>query len=109
MKKKFRVKRNEEFTEILNKKRFVSSSSYVIYYANRKEDYARGGISVPKKMGDAVDRNRIKRQIRMMLQDIIDFDNGKKDFIVIARKGYLDKSYEDNRNDLEMLCKKAII
>ena len=107
--KKYRVRKNEDFSYIINKKRKIANSSFVIYYDNRKEKHSRVGISVSKKLGNAVKRNKIKRQVRMMLSNIYDFDHHKYDLIIIVRNNYLEKSFIDNQNSLEKLIKKAII
>ncbi len=107
--KKYRVKKNGDFSLIISKKKSLASNSFIIYYYDNKEEHSRVGISVSKKLGNAVVRNKIKRQIRMMLANFYEFDNTKLDFIIICRKGYLDNSFADNQNDLEKLIKKAII
>ncbi len=107
--KKYRVKKNEEFASIISRKKSLASNSFILYYFDNKEEHSRVGISVSKKLGNAVVRNKIKRQIRMMLANFYDFDNTKLDLIVICRKAYLDSSFVDNQNDLEKLIKKAII
>ena len=109
MKKEYRVRKNEEFAQIISEKHSVSNSSFVVYYSDRKEDHARVGISVSKKLGGAVDRNRIKRQVREMVKALIGFEQCPKDLIIIVRKGYLEKAFSDNKNDLEKAIKKAII
>lgn len=104
MKKEYRVKRNEDFQDIIKNKNSVANRKYVIYY--KVNDYhLRVGISVSKKLGNAVIRNKTKRQLRMMIQEIFD-KNQKVDFIVIVRKGFLESSYEDNMNDLKSLYNK---
>ena len=80
-----------------------------MYYTNKKVDNSRVGISVSKKMGNAVIRNKIKRQVREMARDLIDFNNCDKDLIIIVKKGYIDKSFKENKKDLEILLKKGII
>lgn len=107
--KKYRIKKNEEFSSIIALKKSKASDSFVVYFAPRKEDYSRVGISVSKKLGVAVDRNKIKRQIRMMLADFYDFENETKDIIIIARKGYLEKAFKENLSDLEKITKSSII
>ena len=76
MKKENRIKKNEEFQSIIKHNKSKSNRYYVLYYANRKHDYDRIGISVGKKSGNAVVRNKIKRQVRMMLQELCDFNSG---------------------------------
>ena len=67
MKKQYRIRKNREFSSIIEKKHSVASNSFVVYFDTKKETYSRVGISVSKKLGDAVTRNKIKRQIRMIV------------------------------------------
>lgn len=109
MKKDLRIKKNEEFSRIISKNKTFSNSLYKIYRDIAKENHSRIGISVSKKIGNAVVRNKIKRQIRMMLIDFYDFEKSKFDLIIIVRNNYLKKAYKDCKNELEMLIKKVII
>lgn len=109
MKKDYRIKKNEEFSSIISQKDTYASKCFVVYCSNKKLQHARVGISVSKKLGNAVVRNKIKRQVRMMIHNILDFDDYSKDIIVIVRASYLDNKFEDNQNDLEKVIKKAII
>ena len=109
MKKAYRIRKNEEFSSIINEKHSRHSAGFVVYYEKKKLDNARAGISVSKKLGNAVERNRIKRQVREMIRALIDFETCPIDMIVIVRKPYLEKDFMANKNDLEMLIKKAII
>lgn len=109
MNKARRVRKNEEFSKIIGNKHIFSNASFIIYINERKENNARIGISVSKKLGIAVIRNKIKRQIRMMFNDLIDFDNYPYDLICIVKRSYLDNSFETNKQQLEKLIKKAII
>lgn len=109
MKKTYRIRKNEEFSRIMQEKHSVSSKCFVLYFSNKKEDKCRVGISVSKKLGSAVERNKIKRQVREMAKSVIDFDNDSMDYIIIVRQGYLNNIYQDNLADLEKTLKKAII
>ena len=110
MKKAYRIKKNEEFASIIGKKHSLSSANFIVYYYDKASNSnARVGISVSKKLGDAVHRNKYKRQIRQMCMTLIDYENCPIDIIVIARKPYLENEYADNLADLEKLLKKAII
>ena len=109
MRKENRIRKNEEFVRIINERHSSANASFVLYESMKKQQEARAGISVSKKLGDAVTRNRIKRQVREMIKALVDFEKSPKDLIVIVRKGYLNNSFLDNQADLEKLVKKAII
>ncbi|WP_028042614.1 ribonuclease P protein component [Candidatus Stoquefichus massiliensis] len=104
MKKEYRIKRNEDFQTIIHKKNSVANSKFVIYYL-KNNCHMRVGISVSKKLGNAVVRNKTKRQVRMMIQEVFEKDQ-KKDFIVIVRQKFLKSSYQDNIKDLKFLYNK---
>ena len=108
MKKEYRVKKSQEFAEIMNYKKFYTCPSFAIYVKPRKEDHARVGISVGKKMGKAVVRNKIKRQVRMMVQDIYSFEE-KLDTIILDRVKYHEENYINNKKLLERLVQKVKI
>ena len=109
MKRQYRIRKNEEFSSIIGNKKSVSDACFVLYFEDKKENYARIGVSVSKKLGNAVVRNKIKRQVKEMAKQLVDFDNYPKDLIIIVRKAYLDKDFIYNKNHLELLIKKAII
>lgn len=109
MKKAYRIRKNEEFASIISKKHSRNSACFVMYYEPKKMDNARVGISVSKKLGNAVQRNRIKRQVREMIRALIDFETFSLDVVIIVRKSYLGRDFMANKNDLEILIKKAII
>ena len=108
MKKEYRVKKTQEFAEIMNNKKFYTCPSFVIYVKPRKEDHPRIGISVGKKMGNAVMRNKVKRQVRMMVQEIYQF-NENFDTIILIRVKYHEENYRNNKKLLESLVKKVKI
>src|SRR5690625_6407627 len=65
MRKAYRVKKNSEFQSILRTGKSFANRELVIYYKPKvRQKHFRIGISVGKKIGNAVTRNRIKRLIR---------------------------------------------
>lgn len=100
MKKEFRVLKNYEFSSIIQNRQFVKSSSFVCYFQKRKLDHARVGISVGKKLGNAVCRNKVKRQLRSIVDDVFTFEEGY-DVIIIVRPAYTNKSFEENKNEMK--------
>ena len=98
MKKSYRVKRDKDFNAI-----FKSGQNV----ANRKDQpHFRVGLSVSKKLGNAVTRNRIKRLIRHVLikhQAFLTTD----DFVVIARKGVEELDFHQVEKNLVHVLKLA--
>ena len=108
MKKAYRVRKNEEFTRIISKKHTRSSKNFVIHYDSKVLDHSRIGISVSKKLGNAVIRNKVKRQVREMVKEL-DLYELSYDYIIIVRKGYFEGSFADNKKDLEKTIKACRI
>ena len=92
------VKKNIEFARIIKENNSYKTSPYIIYIERTNESRFHFGISVSKKLGNAVIRNKIKRQIK----NIIDKKDYKNNFncIIIVRKEFLSNSFSENENVL---------
>ena len=108
MRKNYRIRKSQEFSEIIKNKHFYSSSVMTIYVREKKEDVCRIGISVKKKIGNAVVRNKVKRQVRMMVQELYTFDENF-DTIILVRVKYHEENFANNKKLLERLVKKVKI
>lgn len=106
MKKKYSLKRNEEIGKIIHLRKFVKNNVYLIYYFNNENnEHSRICISVSKKNGNAVVRNKIKRQIREMVTGIFDFSL-KKDYVIIVRNDFMNNDFNENKQQLTNLYLK---
>ncbi|GAA0608412.1 ribonuclease P protein component [Virgibacillus siamensis] len=87
MKKIFRIKDNKEFQYVFKHGKSFANRQLVIYYIKRQDqDHFRVGLSVGKKIGNAVIRNRIKRYLRQSLHELDDRMLRGYDIVVIARQ-----------------------
>ena len=59
---------------------------------------SRAGIITSKSLGNAVQRNRVRRQLRAILSSLLPKMTQKKDILLIARKAILDADFNDIRN-----------
>lgn len=101
--RKSRLSRSAEFDRVYRSGRSAQHRLLVLYRFDRPEDVPAGdgsgpgsrlGITVSKKVGGSVVRNRIKRQLREALQasDLLD---GDADYVAIARPGLPEKVEAD--------------
>jgi ribonuclease P protein component len=99
MKRANRVRKHQEFDSIIHESRYVKSPRFVVYYRLRKEGESRIGISVSKRNGNSVTRNRIKRQIRAVIAAGYKL-NQPLDIIIVVRASYLPANFADEREEL---------
>lgn len=100
-----RIKNSDDFALVIKKGHAKRNNSYTIHYLSNSLEYVRVGISVSKKIGNAVTRNHVKRQIRSMCHNLLDFNGLSLDIVIIARKDYLSKSFGENQSLLSDLFK----
>ncbi|MBR4617883.1 MAG: ribonuclease P protein component [Bacilli bacterium] len=107
MKKKNIVKTKEEFNNIINTGFCNKNKYFVVYSKENKKEYDCFGISVGKKIGNAVTRNKYKRKIRNII-DIYrkDYVNSK-DYIIILRSNALSITFEEMKENLIILLNKG--
>lgn len=103
MKKEFRVKTNQDFQKVFNSKK-VNGTSFAIHYCKHEYEHPRFGVSASKKLGNAVFRTTTRRQVRSMLQNILkNSEIENLDYIVIVRKKYCEKTFQENFDELNKL------
>ena len=87
MKKELRIKKNKEFQEAFQKGHSFANRQFVVYSLKKEgQDYYRIGLSVSKKIGNAVTRNRIKRYLKQSIFELNDQLAPGNDYVIIARK-----------------------
>nr|WP_275899598.1 ribonuclease P protein component [Bacillus piscicola] len=108
VKKDYRIKKNHEFSRVFDKGVSSANRQFVVYVLDKPEQsHFRVGITVSKKMGNAVVRNRIKRVLREILHEIGSQLVQEKDYIIIARKPIVDMSYKDIKKSLRHVLRVA--
>lgn len=84
------------------------SKFFVVKIKNNKTGFPRFGIVISKKTEKkAVERNRIKRQIRKSVEDLIPKIDIGKDFLIIVKRGLVKKSTKEILALLEGVFKKG--
>ena len=109
MKKSFRVKREKDFKAIFKDGTSFANRKFVVYQLENQQNHFRAGLSVSKKLGNAVTRNQIKRRIRHILQSVKGSLVEHVDFVVIARKGVETLEYAEMEKNLLHVLKLSKI
>lgn len=107
MQKEYRVKKSQEIETIMKKGYSKANPYFIVYkYANTDNGHFRMAISVGKKVGIAVTRNKVKRRIRAVSTEHKHHMNPKFDYFIIARKGVDELDYLTFKAKLEQVYRK---
>lgn len=107
MKKINILKDSRDFDRIIKNNKPYIYKDYIIYIERDTNNYYKFGISTGKKLGSAVNRNKIKRQIK----SIIDQNDYQNNFncIIIVGKGINERTFEERKNNLLIALKNINI
>ena len=101
MKKSYRIKKESDFQRVFETHNSVANHKFVIYQMHKpNQPHFRVGISVGKKVGNAVQRGWVKRRIRQTLLEVKPELKQDVDFLVIARKSAADLSMKEIKKNL---------
>ena len=107
MKKTTTLKKNNEFVRIYKSGRFFAGKYIIIYARKNRSGLNRLGITVGKKIGKSVKRNRVKRLIRESYRFYEDFIPPGLDIIFVARNIEKEYGYAEIRREMKFLLKKV--
>jgi len=102
MKKINIVRKNEEFNDIIREGTKSQSQLFYLYFLKNSYSYNRYGIAISKKIGNAVVRNKYKRQIKDIIDDINISITGF-DFILIAKTNIKNYKYKDIKENISKM------
>ena len=107
MKKKNVVKSNVLFNEIIKSGKHIKNKYYILCSQKKDDLNNKYGIAVGKKVGNAVVRNKIKRQIRNLIDNNYDIFPKYHNYIIICKKEILFLSFQEMENELIKLVHKG--
>jgi ribonuclease P protein component len=96
--RRHRLSRSRDFDAVYRQGRSVSTRFLVLYRFDREGEVdgeARLGIAVPKKIGGAVTRNRIKRRLREVWRELLPEVPAGADYVLLVRTPLADAEGRD--------------
>lgn len=105
MKRSHSLKKNADIEAVLAYKRAAHTAHFSVYKKpkNQAEHY-RVAFSVPKKFGNAVKRNQMKRRLRAIFDQLT--IQGTDDVFVLVRPKAKDLTFAQIENDIKVCLNK---
>jgi len=88
--RRHRLSRSRDFDAVYRQGRSVSTRSLTLHWFAREDDAdgsPRVGLAIPRAVGSAVVRNRLKRQLRGVWAELADEAPQGCDYVLVARPG----------------------
>ena len=98
MKKINILKNSRDFDRIIKNNKSYKYKDYIIYIEKDTDDVFKFGLSVGKKIGNAVRRNKVKRQLKSIISEK-DYQNNFN-CIIIVGKGINERSFDEMKKNL---------
>ncbi|HHV18137.1 MAG TPA: ribonuclease P protein component [Thermoanaerobacterales bacterium] len=105
MKKSFRLTKNLEFKNVYRTGRRLTSPFFTMYIKKNALGYSRLGVSVSKKVGKSVVRNKIKRRIKEIIRTNFDYIKNGWDIVFSVRPLSVNLDYAIMEKEVKTLLK----
>ncbi len=106
MKKKEVVKKKADFNSIIQTCPCSKNKFFNIYIRKSNHSTAHFGLAIGKKVGNAVVRNHLKRQVRAIIDLHKDIFSNDSDYIIMIKKDCYQKSFSLLEQSLVELIKE---
>lgn len=101
-----RITRSRRYKQIYGEKRTLFSGTMVVYHAVAEEGRPRIGLTVSRKIGNAVVRNRVKRLLREIFRQNRDRFNQPLDLVVNAKKSIRDADFRTLEAEFRIVIRR---
>lgn len=106
MKKINIIKKSNDFTRIIKAKKGISNNLFILNQEANELNIPKFGITFVKKIGNAVTRNKLKRQVKSIIDNNKDIYEKNKNYIIIIRKDATRATYKELETNLVNLFLK---
>ena len=98
MNKKYVLKKNEDILLVIKTGIKKVFKHFIIYRKENKLTNSRFCVSVSKKIGNAVVRNKLKRQVKdIIMKNMV---TKKEDYVIILSSSFKELPFLDKKNEI---------
>jgi ribonuclease P protein component len=95
-----RIKKRSDFQKVLLRGKKVHTHHFIVVCGRANHEAIRLGITVSKKVGNAVKRNRVKRLVREFFRRNKSLFAVSSDTVIIAKQGAQELNYHQVATEL---------
>lgn len=100
------IKKNREFTKIYKKSKFYVGKYLILYLLENTLQVNRIGITISRKVGNSVKRNRIRRLVKENYRLFELHLMGHHDYVFVAKKNDCIPNFVELKKEMKYLFKK---
>ena len=100
------IKNGETYSQIISNNKSFKNKYFSVYY-EKSNDNNKYGITVPKKVGKAHIRNKLKRQVKSIIIENEKNIQNNINYVIIIKEATLELTYEEMKKELLILLKKV--
>ena len=106
------IKKRIDFVKVSKKGKKFFTQGFILqkykrsFSSKEKENTARVGFTITKKVGSAVVRNKIKRRFRAIIKEVLNnYLKKNYDYVIVANKKSLVMDYKELKKDVIKVIK----
>jgi len=107
LKREYRLKKKYQFNYVYRVGKSAHGKFLVLIYSPSKNKNVKVGISVSKKVGNAVERNRARRLLREAVSPFLPEMNKNFNVIVVAKQAIITQKSDSVKIDFENTLKRT--
>ena len=107
MRREYSLRRNKEFRYVYRKGQSVADGNLILIYVRTKTPHLKVGFSVSKKLGNSVERNKIKRRMKEAFFSMLDSISQKSLIVMVPKNNAKELKYQEILISMDKLLTKA--
>lgn len=105
MNRENRLRKNIEFKKVYKTGKNYWNRNLIVFIRKNGRENTRIGVSITKRIGNAVVRNKLKRRIKSINEDYINFIKSGYDIVIIPKKNAVGLTFKDLESAVKHIYK----